>query len=528
MTNRTRVNVSATVPEYSDEKRLSVYKMLTKACTHLFSKGKLQVDKFNALTPIFADLTKNDPLFMAHFTAWAAKQDSKDMKVVSLFFNALNDADGTPFFKGSELNKPNLRSVSHYLLQNLDPHLALRVLELCHMKFSVNGLLNEAKHFPTSFKNAYKKYLRYRENNPEMLWGIRKGGLSKKMAQIYRLTNTGPSDDAASILNWKQKNRPDLKMENLPTLEGKTATEIAEEITKSKMSPMVAISLIPSEKITAKVAESLLGNCSGNQSIILYNWFAKNGFLDVKSINDLFIKKVSKATTAIDRIDTLTKDADVKDKEVMSQIRSEKRKEKANTDGLGKIYLHIDASGSMEPAIQFAKDKASIIAECVTNPAENFQWGLFGSRAQKLVVPKNFKKEDFYASLYGVKANMGSTDCLALYADARSFGANVDVYITDEEHNVGALEDRINRFHRENPNISKPSAVVIVRFGRHDMLERAFKACSIPVTVLTPDSLSESALVAQSVRTAMVGELSIINEIMDTVLPNAPRWYATA
>ncbi len=125
-----------TIPEFSDSKRLSVYKMLIAACTHLYSKNKLQEDKFIEVAKIFADLAINDPIFLAHFTAYAnSKLDSKDLRVLSIFFNSLNDANGTPFYKGSKLNKPNFREVSSALVQTLDPHLALRVLMLCHKKF---------------------------------------------------------------------------------------------------------------------------------------------------------------------------------------------------------------------------------------------------------------------------------------------------------------------------------------------------------------------------------------------------------
>ncbi|MFA5312784.1 MAG: hypothetical protein WC375_05595 [Methanomassiliicoccales archaeon] len=143
------------MPEFTDDKRLEVYKMLTSACTHLFSKNKLVPEKFMAAAAIFADLTKNDPIFMAHLTAWAMKGDSKDLKVLAVFFNSLNDADGTPFFKGSSKNKPNLRQVSYACLQKLDPHLAERVLLFCNTKFGVKNLLNESRHFKRHLQNIF-------------------------------------------------------------------------------------------------------------------------------------------------------------------------------------------------------------------------------------------------------------------------------------------------------------------------------------------------------------------------------------
>lgn len=516
------------LPEYTDQKRLAIYKLVISACTHLYSKGKLQEDKFKEAAKTFADLAVNDPIFMAHFTAWSSKKDSKDMKVLSVFFNALNDANGTPFFKGSKKNKPNFREASYALLQTLDPHLALRVLELCHMRFEVPGVLNNSRHFPTGMKTAFRKYLHYRENNEDMLRGIKKSGLSKKFMWIYRLTRTAPSDEAVAILRWKQKDGRKIDMENLPDFSKKTSQEIADELEKNKLSPMVAMSVIPKDKMTAKVAKVMLQNCSGNQTIILYNWFARNGFLDVKSIKDLFKDKVKEATTAVDRIDTLTKDADVEDKKEMALARSERRKSVAKTQDIGKVFVHIDASGSMQAAIEFAKNNASLLAECISDPVNNFRWGLFGTKGRELNVPKEFTKEDFYAALYGVTSNMGQTDCIALYPNARKFGAEVDIYVTDQGHNIGTIHKRIEEFHEKNPTISKPKAAVIIDFGngRND-LEESLKRVGIPVAIIKPEALKESALVAQSIRSAMVGEMAIIEEILDTPLPYLPKWWNT-
>lgn len=520
-------NISA-LPEYTDEKRLSIYRMIISACTHLYSKGSLQEAKFQEIAKVFADLTIHDPIFMAHLTAWAANKDSKDMKVLSVFFNALNDANGTPFFKGSSKNKPNFREASFAILQTFDPHLVLRVLELCHKKFEVKDCLNMARHFPTGMKTAMRKYIHYREQNLDMIRGMKKGGSGKTMQNIYRLTRTAPTTEAASILNWKQKDGQEIEMEKLPDFSNKTSKEIAEELENNKLSIIVAMSVIPKEKITAAVAKAMLKNCTGNQSIILYNWFSRNGFLDVKSIKELFADKVKTATTAVDRIEILTKNSDAEDKKVMATVRSEKRKEVTKGANIGRIYMHIDASGSMSAAIEFAKNSASIIAECVNDPAKNFKWGMFGTTGLELANPKEFTKEDFHQALYGRTANMGNTDCIALYPNSRKFGADVDVYITDQGHNVGTISKRIREYHEKNSGVLKPRAAIIIDFsssGDGGLLATELKRAEIPYSIIRPDALKESALVAQSVRAAMVGELAIIEEILNTKLPTLPKWW---
>lgn len=511
--------------EYSDEKRLQIFKMLTAACTHLYSKGALQQDKFNAVAPTFAELTKNDPVFMAHLTAWAAGKDSKDLKALATFFNSLNDADGQPFFPGATTNKPNYRQVSAAVLQGFDPHMALRVLEFCHLKFGVPGLLNEASHLGSAFMTAFRKYLRYRENNPEMIAGAKRAGLGNKLMQIYRLTRTGPSDEAASILGWKQKDGRTINLKKLPDFTNLSADEIVNQLETLKLSPTVALSVVPPAKVTAKVAKALLQNATGNQAIILYNWFARNGHLENDSIKELFKDKIKQSTTAIDRIDTLTKNATAEDKNEMAEVRSQKRKAAANTAKLGKIFMHIDTSGSMNAAIQFAKDKATIIAECVDDPKKNFAWGLFATHPTLLKVPDKFTKEAFYQILYGVRAS-GNTDCIACYHAAREFGAEVDIYVTDSGHNVGAIMKRINDCHANNPHFIKPRAAVIIDFAPHvSTLEDGLRGVGIPVARIRPEALSESALVPQSVRNAMVGELAIIEEILNTPLPALPKWW---
>ena len=529
MTEQAAITIDA-LNEYSDEKRLSIFKMLTSACTHLYSKGKLQEDKFLKVAEIFADVAVNDPVFMVHLTAYAANQDSKDLKVLSVFFNALNDANGTPFFKGATQCKPNYREVSYAILQQLDPHLALRVLELAHKKFGVNGVLNESRHFPTGLKTAFKKYIGYREHKPDSLRGMKKSGLSKKMQQMYRLTRTSPTPEAAAILGWKQKFGGPDEVEKLPDFANMTSAEIVETLEKVKIAPTVALSIIPQEKITAKVAKALLEGCTGNQSIILYNWFARNGFLDVKSIKSLFKDKVAESTTAVDRIDTLTRDADEEDKKEMAEVRSAVRKRAAKTAELGKIFLHIDASGSMQRAIQFAMDNAATIAECVDEPSANFGWGLFSSRGRQLPLPKTFTKEDFYKILYGIRAG-GSTDCIALYEEARKQGAEIDIYVTDQGHNVGTITKRITDFHEKNPNLHKPKAAVIIDFSGNRnaayvaQLEDGLKKSGIPVAIMQPEALKESALIPQAVSTAVKGEMAILDAILDTPLPTLPKWW---
>lgn len=147
------------LPEQTATERLAVYRHLTKACQHLYSKGNVQTEKMAAALQEFSPLTKNDPIFLAHLTAWAAseKNQSRDLHLLALYLNALNDGDGTPFVAGGTLRKPNYRLVTQALLNTLKPHQFSRLLHFNRLKWNLNGV--DAAHFPRSLRTAMKIHL---------------------------------------------------------------------------------------------------------------------------------------------------------------------------------------------------------------------------------------------------------------------------------------------------------------------------------------------------------------------------------
>ena len=56
-----------------------------------------------------------------------------------------------------------------------------------------------------------------------------------------------------------------------------------------------------------------------------------------------------------------------------------------------------------------------------------------------------------------------------------------------------------------------------------DVLEKL----GIPVSVIKPQALTESALVSQAVKTALLGATAVIDEIMSTTLLKLPEWWET-
>jgi len=532
-----------------DEARLRVFDTLTKGCKHVWSKNKLmdgrneikvkgkggQVEtiKENRLAPVwntFADLAEKDPLFLAHFTSYAVRKiQDKDLLVLATLASTLSDADGTQFSVGSEYRKPNWRIVGQAAVQSLDPKLVLRVLQLAHKKEKF-GSKAEAQHFSKHLRTAVRKYLRYREANPKALDGVVKSGLSNVYKRLYRLARVAPSPEACRILRWEQK--PGFPGANVELEKSRfdfanlSDVEVAEKIRAERLSPMAVLGALPG-KISPVVAASILEQSSGDQAVILTEMFEEQGLLKNAEVKTIYAAKIKTAKNALDRVERIQSDMAAETKAILAAAKSEKRKD--DVGDFGKVFVHIDKSGSMQNAIQLAVDCGSTLAECVKSPESNFHWGVFNETGQVLPTPKSFEKAAFQAALYGQRAG-GGTDCLALYACARQLGCHTDIYITDQGHTGRDLSAMIDGFRRIG--LSDPRLVVIVDVreaayirAQGTPLKNAFEAKGIPVVMLEPAKLKESALVSQAVKAAFRGQKAILDEVLAEPLLSLPKWW---
>lgn len=507
-----------------DTARLKIYETITTGCHHLWSKNKLQEAKMNEILAHFSELAEKDPLFLARFTSYAFKKlDSKDLKVVATFMSSLSDADGTLFVKGGEYHKPNWRLIAQAAFCELDPKLALRVLQLANKKYAI-GSRQAGTHFSRHLKTAARKYIRYREANPKALEGIKKAGMGNMFKSLYRIARVAPSSEAVKILRWKQKpGFPGSNVEikkSMFDFKGLGDVEIAKKIRKEGLKPQAILGALPN-KISPVIAAAILEQCSGDQAVVLTSLFEEQGLLKNPEVLALYEEKIHTAKQALDRVERIKQQMAEETQVVMREAKAHVRKEK--TGDIGKIFMHIDISGSMNQGLEVAKKCGSIFAECVQNPQKNFHWGLFNGAGQILRNPDKFTSEGFMAGLYGIRPG-GSTNCLALFGHARELGADLDVFLTDGQHTDGNCQAMLTQM--KNAGVPMPKSVVIVKCGGyHPLLENAFRAVGVPVAVLEERALTESALVTQAVKNAALGARAIIDEIMEAPLLALPEWW---
>lgn len=524
-----------TLPYLSSEERLKAYQIIIDGCHHIWSKNKLNQTKALEALNTLIPLAKNDPYFLARLTSWAIKNDKhKDLKVFLTFVSSLSSADGSPFSPGSKYKKPNLRYISAAASHQLDPKLAERVLQLAQLKFAVPGHLNEARHFTSALRTALVKYLRFREQNAEGMEKLFNAGFAPTVRKMFRALRL-PRDEAnAKALKWQLKGQK-VQFDKSTFAEFKDLDDlaIAEKIRKEALPFLPAIRALP-RKMSPVIAVALLEQASGDQAVICRKTFEDAGVLKDPEVMKLYEEKISSAKTALDRAENLTKTASDEVKKMMMDARADKRKEV--TANIGKIYLEIDFSPSMDSVRKFAVEKGSIFAECVNNPLENFRWGIFSSEGEELALPEEFVQEAFAARLFG-KIESNGTNAFALYEKARDFGADVDVIVTDREHNFGILSEHIKRYHEKHPDVAKPKACVIIDFSRGNVVadnygcsqdvKDGYELAGIPVALIKPETLTASALVAEAVRSALLGPIAVIDEIMDTELLKLPDYYFT-
>ena len=87
---------------------------------------------------------------------------------------------------------------------------------------------------------------------------------------------------------------------------------------------------------------------------------------------------------------------------------------------------------------------------------------------------------------------------------------------------------KIKLFHEQNSNIPKPKACLIVQVeGREisNALKNGYEENGIAVAVMKQEALSGSALVSESIKSALLGPISKIQEIMSCELLRLPKWW---
>lgn len=375
-----------------------------------------------------ADVWKLDNEFAARWASHAFGEEHRDLKVALTAFMLVQSRSGEPVRESDAPGAPVLfhdedhREVGEAMLllqrkdRDLNPKLVLRVRDL--LRLPEVAAINRELGFGRSAKNptlgrwprAVEKWLRYREQNPNVLQGLVKAGFRTTVMALVRAVGYKPETDRFfQILRWKQLQGADGRrtvaigaaVAEAASWEGLTEAEICEQIIKTKPSHKRLTSLLPRKMTVTRaiMAASIEAGILSDTDLIMLT----------PTLEDLGLLTASPAVAAIKaRWEMALRNADSqRSRNIASRVRREETKAKLEgaadnvvakaveevMRGL-RICVAVDVSGSQSVAIE--KSKAYLTKLLGGFPLDKLHVCTFSTIANEIKIP--------HASAAGVEA----------------------------------------------------------------------------------------------------------------------------
>lgn len=334
----------------------------------------------------------NTDLF-AHFASYALLHTEwRDLKVACAALllvqkrsgQPVRDDDGSVAFYDDDLRAIGEAMMLKYEKKStrmLTPKAILRIAELLETPAIVE--LNRAagfgdaasKHPPLGrWTRAAEKWLRVREQNPQMLVGLTKAGFKETIKRLARKIHYKPETQAFfEILGWKQKQSEgghrgiglkDLKLEKRGRFDDLSEVEICEAIVDQKLSYKETVGRLPKDMgLTPAIMAALLPSLSDRDLRQLTPTLEELGLMADAEIRARWEEAVASSTDQR----ALNVAKNVRSKELKEKLEEAadnavKAAVKEATKGEDlRIMFLIDKSGSMQGAIEQSKEALSRI-----------------------------------------------------------------------------------------------------------------------------------------------------------------------
>lgn len=394
----------------------------------------------------------------ARFASYAIlHSDWRDLKVTCAALMLCQPLAGQPVKDAHgrvEFHQDDYRSVGegmmiHYAkksTQSMTPKGVLRVAQL--LKLIEIAAVNRAAGFisPTSVANSlgrWKKvaehWLHIRESNPPLLEGLVAGGYKTTIRTIAKWAQYKPqSAKFYEMLGWAQKQADgghravgltNLKLRKSQRFDGLTEAEICEQIADQKLSYKDVVGRLPKgTKLTAAIMVACFSTLSDKDLRILSPTLEELGLLTDPAIRARWEKAIERSTDlrAINIVKNV-KSRELKEKLSEAADNAVKKVVKEATKEVPiEIMFLIDASGSMQPAIERAKEALSKILAGF--PMDKVHIASFSTMGTTLK-PKAASRAGVQDMLKNVRASGGTM----YYTGVRALHAS-HVRIPDDAH----------------------------------------------------------------------------------------------
>ena len=379
-----------------------------------------------------AEVWLMDNEFSAKWGSFAFNQEHRDLKVMLAAFLLVQSRKGEPITEGGEFlfNDEDYRDVGEAMCliqrkgRDLNPKLLLRIHDILSLPeiAQINrdlGFGQSAKRpFLGRWPKAVEKWLRYREENSQMLEGLVKAGFRTSVMELARRVGYKPTSDRFfEILRWKQKQAPDGRrvmaigkaVKEAESWEGLSEREVCERIEKTAPSWKRIMGLLPkSVGITQAVVVSALevGSLSDKDLIILTPTLEALGLLEAPEIKAKLKDALSRAEDM--RAANIARNVRSKDLKETLEAGADKVAQKAVeevTKNL-RIYVIVDRSGSMQNAIEQAKPIIAKLLQAI--PSDRLHVSVFNTIGKEITF-KNHSAKGIAAAFRGIQACGGTS-----------------------------------------------------------------------------------------------------------------------
>ncbi len=328
-----------------------------------------------------AEIFKMDNEFAARWASYVFEQDNRDLKVILCAFMLVQNRSGEPVVEDGEhlFDDDDFRRVGVAMAlvkgqgkRQMEPKLLVRVGDV--LKLDGVAAINREMGFGRSARNPamgrynkmVTKWLRYREQNPKMLAGLVKGGMTNTVKTLARRVHYKPLNESFfKALSWNQKVNAHRTVaigktfEGVKSFEGLDEAGICQRITAEKIGYKRLVGLMPKgqEMTTAIMAACIeAGSLSDKDLIILTPTLEALGLLKIEPFATRWKVATQKATDQ--RAANIARNVKSKEAreglEAAADVATVKAFEEV-TRGL-RVYCMVDKSSSMEGALEQAQD----------------------------------------------------------------------------------------------------------------------------------------------------------------------------
>lgn len=406
------------------------------------------------------EVWKLDNEFAARLASYVYKQPHRDMKAVLAAFMLVQNRKGDPVLDGGKVafHDEDFRDVGEaMILQHMKdvdfkPNLLLRIHDVLKLPgiAAINRELGFGKSarrpFLGRWEKAVEKWLRYREENPKVLEGLVKSGWRTTVMELARRVGYKPETPKFfEVLRWKQDQSKDgrrsiligQKVTAAVTWDGLTEKQVCERIVLEKPNFKRVVGLLPKEVglTRAVVAASIEAGGFSNKDLLIYSPTLEDlGLLEVpdirkrwegavKAAEDMRASNIALRLKKTENVEKLQEASDNALKKAVEEVTRNLR-----------IYFMVDISGSMEGAIEQAKEYISKFLQAFS--LDRLHVSVFNTVGREIAI-KHASAPGVANAFRGVTAG-GGTSYAAGVKSLQNFKPQADedslfIFVGDEE-----------------------------------------------------------------------------------------------